>query len=179
MRAVSTRGRTHTVKRRSGAKSANATSALRSAQSKGFRMPKDPTTGQEDTKFYLIGGGIASLAAAAFLIRDGEILRHFLDGTTLPGGRCQNQFPNVLCKSGLPSLDDPIMCSGLWRLVAMLVLSSSLRDAPGLRDGGSVGPRDGSPPAARTNPRGGGRKGGTLYACESHLRRKGAVSLLE
>jgi oleate hydratase len=36
-------------------------------------MPKDPTTGQEDTKFYLIGGGIASLAAAAFLIRDGEI----------------------------------------------------------------------------------------------------------
>jgi len=36
-------------------------------------MPNDQTARQEDTKVYLIGGGIASLAAAAFLIRDGEI----------------------------------------------------------------------------------------------------------
>lgn len=28
----------------------------------------------EDSKFYLVGGGIASLAAAAFLIRDGDVL---------------------------------------------------------------------------------------------------------
>jgi hypothetical protein len=28
----------------------------------------------EDSKFYLVGGGITSLAAAAFLIRDGDVL---------------------------------------------------------------------------------------------------------
>src|SRR5208282_3664727 len=33
---------------------------------RGFAM-------QNDSKFYLVGGGIASLAAAAFLIRDGDI----------------------------------------------------------------------------------------------------------
>ena len=27
-----------------------------------------------DVQFYLVGGGIASLAAAAFLIRDGDVL---------------------------------------------------------------------------------------------------------
>ncbi len=36
-------------------------------------MQSDRTAGQNNTKVYLIGGGIASLAAAAFLIRDGEI----------------------------------------------------------------------------------------------------------
>ncbi len=36
-------------------------------------MHNDQTARQDDTKVYLIGGGIASLAAAAFLIRDGEI----------------------------------------------------------------------------------------------------------
>jgi len=30
----------------------------------------------DDAKFYLIGGGIASMAAAAFLIRDGDVLGH-------------------------------------------------------------------------------------------------------
>ena len=36
-------------------------------------MNNDQTAGQDDTKVYLIGGGIASLAAAAFLIRDAEV----------------------------------------------------------------------------------------------------------
>ena len=35
-------------------------------------MDNGGTTRQDETKFYLIGGGIASLAAAAFLIRDSE-----------------------------------------------------------------------------------------------------------
>jgi oleate hydratase len=35
---------------------------------------EDPRSIQQDnTKIYLIGGGIASLAAAAFLIRDADI----------------------------------------------------------------------------------------------------------
>lgn len=36
-------------------------------------MDNGQTTRQDGTKFYLIGGGIASLAAAAFLIRDADI----------------------------------------------------------------------------------------------------------
>ena len=36
-------------------------------------MDNGDTPRQDETKFYLIGGGIASLAAAAFLIRDAEI----------------------------------------------------------------------------------------------------------
>jgi myosin-crossreactive antigen len=36
-------------------------------------MDNGHTTRQDETKFYLIGGGIASLAAAAFLIRDADI----------------------------------------------------------------------------------------------------------
>jgi oleate hydratase len=36
-------------------------------------MDNDQTTEQNDSKVYLIGGGIASLAAAAFLIRDAEV----------------------------------------------------------------------------------------------------------
>jgi oleate hydratase len=34
---------------------------------------REPRIGDE-TKFHLVGGGIASLAAAAFLIRDGDVL---------------------------------------------------------------------------------------------------------
>ena len=42
-----------------------------------------------ETKIYLIGGGIASLAAAAFLIRDADILGHnitILEELDRPGG---------------------------------------------------------------------------------------------
>lgn len=35
-------------------------------------MQSDQTAGPDDSKIYLIGGGIASLAAVAFPIRDGE-----------------------------------------------------------------------------------------------------------
>ncbi|TAD87199.1 MAG: oleate hydratase [Alphaproteobacteria bacterium] len=57
-----------------------------------------PTTGREATKYWLVGGGIASLSAAAFLIRDGDVPGHAitileetgelggsLDGTGDPG----------------------------------------------------------------------------------------------
>ena len=36
-------------------------------------MDNDQTPEQNNSKVYLIGGGIASLAAAAFLIRDAEV----------------------------------------------------------------------------------------------------------
>ncbi len=41
----------------------------------------------DNAKVYLVGGGIASLAAAAFLIRDGDIPGHnitILEESTLP-----------------------------------------------------------------------------------------------
>ena len=36
-------------------------------------MDNDQSTAQNDSKVYLVGGGIASLAVAAFLIRDAEV----------------------------------------------------------------------------------------------------------
>ena len=41
-------------------------------QLKGFFMEDHRSMQQDDTTIYLIGGGIASLAAAAFLIRDAD-----------------------------------------------------------------------------------------------------------
>ena len=39
------------------------------------RKRKDPSN-QDEAQVYLVGGGIASLAAAAFMIRDGDISGH-------------------------------------------------------------------------------------------------------
>ena len=36
----------------------------------------EPTADRRQAKVYLVGGGIASLAAAAFMIRDGDLLGH-------------------------------------------------------------------------------------------------------
>ena len=82
---------------------------------------------QDDTKIYLIGGGIASLAAAAFLIRDADIRGHNIvileqldrlggsldgagspqDGYVLRGGRMIES--KYLCTydlfSSIPTLD--------------------------------------------------------------------------
>jgi oleate hydratase len=52
-------------------------------------MPKNRTTQQEVNKVYLVGGGIASLAAAAILIRDAEVPGHnivILEELYRPGG---------------------------------------------------------------------------------------------
>src|SRR5579872_6823263 len=81
----------------------------------------------DDTKTYLIGGGIASLAAAAFLIRDADVLGHNIvileqldrlggsldgagsprDGYVLRGGRMIES--KYLCTydlfSSIPTLD--------------------------------------------------------------------------
>jgi oleate hydratase len=83
---------------------------------------------QDESKFYLVGGGIASLAAAAFLIRDGDITGRNIqimeessrlggsldaagspdDGYTMRGGRMIES--KYLCTfdlfSSIPTLDD-------------------------------------------------------------------------
>jgi oleate hydratase len=93
-----------------------------------FASDKGENTDRRTTKVYLVGGGIASLAAAAFMIRDGDVLGQnitileelaalggSLDGTGSPqdgyvlrGGRMlENKY---LCTydlfSSIPALDD-------------------------------------------------------------------------
>ena len=82
----------------------------------------------DESKFYLVGGGIASLAAACFLIRDGDVVGHNIqileessvlggsldaagnaqDGYTMRGGRMLES--KYLCTfdlfSSIPTLDD-------------------------------------------------------------------------
>lgn len=55
-----------------------------------FATPKKPE-GVEGKSAYLVGAGLASLAAACFLIRDGRMKGeqiHILEEGTLPGGAC-------------------------------------------------------------------------------------------
>lgn len=55
-----------------------------------FARPRKPK-GAEDKQAWLVGGGLASLAAAAFLIRDGGMEGsriHILEEAELPGGAC-------------------------------------------------------------------------------------------
>lgn len=55
-----------------------------------FATPKKPE-GAEQKTAYLVGGGLASLAAACFLIRDGRMPGkniHILEEGALPGGAC-------------------------------------------------------------------------------------------
>lgn len=94
----------------------------------GFEPSRHANSNGNTAKVYLVGGGIASLAAAAFMIRDGDVLGHnitifdelgalggSLDGTGSPqdgyvlrGGRMlENKY---LCTydlfSSIPTLDD-------------------------------------------------------------------------
>ncbi len=55
-----------------------------------FARPEKPT-GVDKKSAYLVGSGIASLAAACFLVRDGKMKGehiHILEGSSLPGGAC-------------------------------------------------------------------------------------------
>jgi len=92
------------------------------------RLPAKFGAGRDDAKVYLVGGGIASMAAAAFMIRDGDILGRNItileetdklggsldgagsavDGYVLRGGRMIER--KYLCTydlfSAIPTLDD-------------------------------------------------------------------------
>ena len=55
-----------------------------------FARPRKPA-GVENKQAWLVGSGLASLAAAAFLIRDGQMEGsriHILEEAELPGGAC-------------------------------------------------------------------------------------------
>lgn len=55
-----------------------------------FARPRKPQ-GVEEKQAWLVGGGLASLAAAAFLIRDAQMdgsRIHILESSDLPGGAC-------------------------------------------------------------------------------------------
>ena len=59
-----------------------------------FAKPRKPA-GADEKHAWLVGGGLASLAAAAFLIRDGQVPGnhiHVLEEAELPGGACDGLF---------------------------------------------------------------------------------------
>ncbi|WP_367926028.1 oleate hydratase [uncultured Ruthenibacterium sp.] len=59
-----------------------------------FAKPRKPK-GVDEKQAWLVGGGLASLAAAAFLVRDGQMPGnhiHILEEAQLPGGACDGLF---------------------------------------------------------------------------------------
>ena len=69
---------------------------------------------------YLVGGGIAALAAACFLVRDGKLPGeriHILEKNMLPGGACDGyEFENIgYVSRGERELDDRYEC--MWELL--------------------------------------------------------------
>lgn len=70
------------------------------------RIRTNPTTENQHKKAYLIGGGIASLAAAAYLIRDGHFLGnniHILEESSIYGGSmdgCGNATDGYIVRGG-------------------------------------------------------------------------------
>ena len=59
-----------------------------------FARPKKPKD-IEKKSAYLVGSGLASLAAACFLIRDAQMSGdhiHILEASNIAGGACQNQI---------------------------------------------------------------------------------------
>lgn len=55
-----------------------------------FAHPRKPE-GVDNKSAYLVGAGLASLAAACFLVRDGQMKGeniHILEEAKLPGGAC-------------------------------------------------------------------------------------------
>ena len=55
-----------------------------------FARPRKPE-GVDEKSAYLVGSGLASLAAACFLVRDGQMKGekiHILEESKLPGGAC-------------------------------------------------------------------------------------------
>ena len=59
-----------------------------------FARPEKPE-GVENKSAYLVGSGLASLAAACFLVRDGQMPGshiHILEAMEVPGGACDGIF---------------------------------------------------------------------------------------
>ena len=59
-----------------------------------FAHPKKPD-GVEQKSAYLIGSGLAALAAACFLVRDGQMdgsRIHILEKDAVPGGACDGAY---------------------------------------------------------------------------------------
>ena len=59
-----------------------------------FARPKKPA-GVEEKQAYIVGGGLASLAAACFLVRDGQMPGshiHILESMDVVGGACDGIF---------------------------------------------------------------------------------------
>ncbi len=82
-----------------------------------FARPRRPE-GVEDKHAWLVGGGLASLAAAAFLIRDGGMEGsriHILEEAELPGGACDGLLrPELYNKSIDEVLSDDFYASNFW-----------------------------------------------------------------
>jgi len=82
--------------------------------------------GRSDDRFFLIGGGIASLAAAVFLIRDagvpGERIR-IMEAGDRPGGALLSgpmaEHPTLYVGTAVRSMDDKA-CTSLWDLLGSI-----------------------------------------------------------
>jgi oleate hydratase len=83
-----------------------------------FARPVKPA-GVDNKSAYLVGGGLASLAAASFLIRDGQMKGsniHILEEMKLPGGACDgihNPHTGFVCRGGR-EMENHFEC--LWDL---------------------------------------------------------------
>lgn len=74
-----------------------------------FARPRKPG-GAEQKSAWLVGSGLASLSAAAFLIRDGQMPGdhiHILEEASLPGGACDGLR--------MEELGFVIRAAGRWR----------------------------------------------------------------
>ena len=83
-----------------------------------FARPKKPS-GVDNKSAYLVGSGLASLAAACFLIRDGQMKGehiHILEELSLPGGACDgiNDIKKGFIIRGGREMENHFEC--LWDL---------------------------------------------------------------
>ena len=73
-----------------------------------FARPQKPE-GVDKKSAYLVGAGIASLAAACFLVRDGQMKGehiHILEDADISGGACDGPGKckaDRSCRTGLPA----------------------------------------------------------------------------
>ena len=78
-------------------------------------MDNDQTSEQNDSKVYLIGGGIASLAAAAFLIRDVQFRAKYCHSGAIGSLRRQPRWRRVgrrrLCSPRGRMIESKYVCT--------------------------------------------------------------------